>query len=180
LRFEYSFQHFRFQQIDASRSQLWTAEWRRSLDRTTDLSVRLGPRVTDGTLSPEVGATVHRRLRAGEAVLTYLHTTTTLLGTLSLADVHSLSALVAAEPRRGLRVHAGPALLHTTQGPLSSVVYRLTAGCEWPIAKHLVIRSDYDVNVQQGNVYSAQSVETIGRNRILVSLATAVSPGQVR
>ncbi|HMD36505.1 MAG TPA: hypothetical protein VKH42_16120 [Vicinamibacterales bacterium] len=181
FRFEYSFEHFRFANLDAgSISQAWTAEWQRSLNRATALSLRLGPRVTNGAVSPDVAATVHRQLRAGEAVITYLHTTTTLLGTLALADMHSVSALVAAEPRRGLRIHAGPALLHTTQGPLSSAVYRLTAGCDWPIAKRFVIRGDYDVNVQSGNIYGAQSVETIGRNRLLVSLVATTAAGQAR
>jgi len=180
FRFEYSFQHFRFANVDASVSQAWTAEWRRSLDRATAVSLRLGPRVTDGTVSPEVAAVVHRQLRAGEAVITYLHTTTTLLGTLSVVDEHSLSALVAAEPRRGLRIHAGPAVLHTTQGPLSSAVYRLTAGCDWAIARRFVIRGDYDLNVQRGNIYSAQSIETIGRNRLLVSLVATTAAGQAR
>jgi hypothetical protein len=40
------------------------------------------------------------------------------------------------------------------------------------------VRGDYDVNVQRGNIYTAQSVETIGRNRVLVTIiaATAAAP----
>ena len=173
LRFEYTFQHFGFEHVDASVSQAWTAEWRRSLDRSTSVSVAAGPRVTDGKLSPDVAAAVHRQLRTGEAAITYLHTTTTLLGTLSVADMHSLSVIIAAEPRRGLHLHAGPALLQTKQGALSSAVYRMTAGCEWPIARRFAVRGDYDVNVQRGNIFTAQSVETIGRNRVLVSIVAS-------
>jgi hypothetical protein len=180
LRFAYTFQHFGFEQVDASVSHTWTAEWSRTLDRATSITLGGGPRVTDGVVSPDVTAALHRRLRAGEAAITYLHTTTTLLGTLSLADMHSLSVVVAAEPRPRVRLHAGPALLHTTQGPLSSAVYRMIAGCEWPLAKRLTVRADYDVNVQRGNIYMAQSIETIGRNRIMVSLAASAAGAPAR
>jgi len=180
LRFEYTFQHFGFEHVDASMSQAWTAGWRRSLDRATSVSIAAGPRVTDGVLSPDIAASMHRQLRAGEAAITYLHTTTTLLGTQSLTDMHSLSVILSAEPRAGLRLHAGPALLHTRQGALSSAVYRLAAGCEWPLAKRFALRGDYDFNVQEGNIFTAQSVETIGRNRVLVSIVASAAAAPAR
>jgi hypothetical protein len=173
LRFEYSHQHYRFERVDASASQALTAEWSRTIDRSTGLSLRFGPRVTDGVWSPEVSAAVHRQLRTGEAVVTYLHTTTTLLGLAALADMHSLTALVGAQPRPGVKVQAGPAFLHTTQGALTSAVYRLSGRCEWPVGRRLLITGAYDVNVQRGNIYTAESVETIGHNRLLVTLAVA-------
>jgi len=173
VRVEYAVQHYRFERLDASTSQVLTAEWRRSLDRATTVSVSGGPRVTDGVLSPDLTASIHRQVRGGEAIVTYLHTTTTLLGVSSLADMHSFSAVVSAEPRPHFRIHAGPAALHTTQGTLSSAVYRLTTGLERPFAAHFALRADYDLTVQRGNIYTPLLIETIDRNRLMVTIAAA-------
>lgn len=180
VRVEYSAEYFRFDGFDTRTSQAFTAEWRRSLDRATSVSIRVGPRVTEGVLSPDINATLHHRLRAGEAAITYLHTTTTLLGIASLADMHGVTASVSGEPRPRFRIHAGPDVLRTTQGTLTSEVYRLSAGCERPFAKHFAFRADYDVTVQRGNIYTARPVETIGRNRLLITVGASTTGASPR
>jgi hypothetical protein len=173
VRWEYSYQNFQFRAIDRTTSQALTAEWTRYLTRVTSLSVRGGPRVTGGTLTPDVAASLHHKTRIGDATIAYAHTQTTLIGLVGVADTHSLTARLSGERRSGLRLRVEPGLLRTTQVNLASTVYRVSVGCVQPVASRFAIEASYDLNLQRGNIYTAHSVETIGRNVVMLKFAVA-------
>jgi hypothetical protein len=173
VRWDYSYQNHLFDAIERATSQALTGEWRRDLSRVTSLSLRGGPRLTDRTLSPDVAASLHHKMRTGEATLAYAHTQTTLIGLVGIADTHSVTARVSGELRPGLLLRVEPGLLRTTQTDLASTVYRVSIGGRQPVGRRLAIEASYDLNLQHGNIYAAQSAETIGRNVIVLKLVAA-------
>jgi len=175
LRWEYSCQDYLFDAIERKTSQVLTMEWTRDLTRTTSFNLRGGPRITDGTLSPDAAVSLRHKMRIGEATLAYVHTQTTLIGLVGVADTHSATARVTGELRSGLQLHVEPGLLRTTQTDLASTVYRVSIGGMQPIGRRLAIEASYDLNLQHGNIYAAQSVETIARNVVVLKLVAAAT-----
>lgn len=178
VRWEYGYQSYLFNAFDRQTSQVLTAEWTHDLTLATSVSLRGGPRITSGTLSPEAAASIHHKLRIGEATLAYTHTQTTLIGLVGIADAHSVTARVAGELRSGLQLRLEPGLLRTTQLNLGSTVYRLSIGGAQPVGRRLAIEASYDLNLQHGAIYAAQSVETIRRNAVVVRLVAATAPAR--
>jgi Putative beta-barrel porin 2 len=175
VRLEYAHQHYAFGTAGVSVSQVVTATWSRDVAPGASVSLRAGPRVTGGQVSPEIAASVRYRLSGTDAALTYTHTTTTLLGLTGVADTHLWTAGFSAEPTRGMRWRAAPSVLHTTQAGLASVVYRVSAGWTCPIGRHFAIDASYDASRQHGNIYSAAAIQTIARNRVLLMLSVMQS-----
>jgi hypothetical protein len=175
VRGEYSYQSYLFDAIERKTSQVLTAEWTHDLTPATSVSLRGGPRITGGTLSPDAGASLHHKMRIGEATLAYVHTQATLIGLVGIADTHSVTARLGGELRSGLQLRLEPGLLRTTQTNLASTVYRVSIGGLQPIGRRLAIEASYDLNLQHGNIYAAQSVETIRRNAIVLKLVAAAT-----
>jgi len=174
----YTYQRYGFELSGSAavrQSQTVAVEWRHDVGRLTSVAVRVGPRVTDGALSPEIAASIRRRLRAGEASVAYLRTRTTVIGLTGVVDTQGLAATLAGEPLRGVTISARPGLSYTRQLHLSSVVYRLALSCARPVTRRLAFEADYDFNLQHGNIYSAQALETIERNLALVRLVVAAA-----
>jgi hypothetical protein len=171
VRVESSYERYLFEGVGSKTSLALTAEWTRELTRGTSLALRLGPRATDGALSPEIGASLHRQLHAGEASFSYAHTQTTLVGLAGTADVHSVTAAYGIDRRR-LKLRATPGLLRTTQATQSAVVYRMSVSCVRPVSQRLAIEAAYDLNVQRGNIYIGRT-ERIDRNLVMVKLAVS-------
>jgi len=173
LRVEHVYQHYLFDLSGgaaARTSQTLAVEWTHAIDRRTSLSLRAGPRLTDGLFSSEVAASVQHQRRTGDASLAYLHTQTTLIGLAGTADTDSLTATFSGDLRRHLTFRAGPAILYTRQAILSSLVYRLSLSCARPVASRLSIEAGYDVNVQRGNFYTGRTIDTIDRNVAMLNL----------
>ena len=176
VRVEHVYERYLFDVRDvaaARTSQTLTIEWTHAIDRATSVTLRSGPRVTDGAVSPEIAASIRRRVRAGEASLAYQHTQATVIGLAGTVETHSVTAAFTANPHRRFELHAAPAVLYTRQGDLASMVYRLSLSCARPIASRLSIEAAYDANLQRGNVYSGQSIATIDRNVALLKLVVA-------
>jgi hypothetical protein len=112
-------------------------------------------------------------MRIGEATLAYAHTQTTLVGLVGIVDTHSITARVSGDLKSGLQLRVEPGLLRTTQTDLASTVYRVSVAGVQPVGHRLAIEASYDRNLQHGSIYATRSVETIGRNVIVVKLVAA-------
>ncbi len=175
VRIEFTHQSFLFNASERQMSQALTAEWTRELTRATALVVRGGPRLTDGTLSPDVAASIRRALRAGEASLSYEHTQATLIGLVGVADTHGLTVRLSGEPRPGVRVRVEHGVLRTRQVDRASAVYRVSAGYSQDIATRLALEATYDLNLQHGNIYTVERLDTVGRQVAMVRLVAAAA-----
>jgi hypothetical protein len=176
VRFEFTHQNYLFNSSQRQTSHALTTEWTRALTRAITIVVHGGPRLSDLTLSADVGASVRHRTRAAETSLTYGHTQTTLVGLVGTADTHSLMVRVSGEPRPGLRVRVEPGLMRTMQLDRASTVYRMAAAYSQVIAPRLTFEATYDLNLQHGNIYTLQSVDTISRNVAMVRLVATSAP----
>jgi hypothetical protein len=180
VRWAYSYQTYQFDAIERTTSQVLTAEWTGDLTPATSISLRGGPRITAGTLSADATASLHHTMRIGEATLAYAHTQTTLIGLVGVADTHSVTAAVSGELTSGLRLRVEPGVLRTMLADLGSTVYRVSIGGVQPVGRRLAIEASYDMNLQHGDIYTAQSVETIGRHVVVVKLVAAATEASRR
>jgi hypothetical protein len=182
IRFEYLDQHFLFAGSQADTSRALTAEWAREVSRGTNVTLRGGPRLTRGVLSPEIAASVGHRLREADITVAYLQTQTTLIGLAGTSATRGISATAGGELRPRVRIRAGSGLLRTQQGDMSSLLYRVSASCAWALARRVAIEASYDTDFQRGNLYTAQSTQHIQRNLASVKLIVAqtAAPGRDR
>jgi hypothetical protein len=173
VRWEYTAQRYSFDDIDRRFSQVVAAEWTRELTRATTVSLAGGPRLTDGRLSADMSAGIRRGSRTGGVSIAYTRTQTTLIGLVGVADTHGVTARFAAANAAGAAIRVEPALVRTSQGDFASTVSRVSIGCAWPIARALALDASYDYALQRGNLYAAQTLESIGRNVIMIRLVAA-------
>ena len=181
VRLDYVFREFDFGLEPSTRSHTVTAGWTRGLTRRASLSLGGGPRVGDGTIVPELSASLGYRAPAVNLSLAYASAQTTLIGLAGAADTHSLSAAAACGRRDSLRVRLAPGVMQTARAGLQARVYRLSLGASYPIGDALNLEAVYDVTRQRGDVYVPRLNEIITRHLIVVSLAATTPPeGRVR
>jgi hypothetical protein len=180
LELGYQHQRFLFGTSETHVSQALTAAWTRGITRGISVTLRGGPRVTDGTLTPDIAASVTRQLRTGAMSLSYQHTQTTLIGLAGLADTSGVTAAIEDEPRPRLQLRATSQLLRTEQEGRTSMVYHVSLGCAWPLARRVGMEAGYETDLQRGNLYTQRAVQQIVRNRVSVTLAVAQSGAQPR
>jgi hypothetical protein len=173
VRVEYLEQRFVFAGVQANVSRALTAGWTREVTRGTTLTLRAGPRLTDGVPAPEIAASARHQLRAGAISVSYLQTQTTLIGLPGIAGVRSVTATTEGQPRPRLTLRAASGVLQTRQRDLSSLVYRVSASCAWTFASHLGIEAGYDMDLQRGDLYTATAAQNIGRHLTTVNLIVA-------
>ena len=173
VRVEYLDQRFVFGGLQATVSRALTAEWTREVKRATTLTLRAGPRLTDGVVAAEVAASARHQLRAGAISVSYLQTQATLIGLPGIAGVRSVTATTERQLRPRLTLRADTGVLQTRQRDLSSLVYRVSGSCAWTFANHLGIEAGYDMDLQRGDLYTAQAAQNIGRHLATVSLIVA-------
>jgi hypothetical protein len=173
LALEYLEQHFSFTGAPASASRAVTVEWSRQVDRGTTVTLRVGPRVADGALAPELSALLRRALQAGSVSLSYQDTETTLIGLAGSARMRSLGAGFERVVGRRLTLRTTSALVQTRQAELRSVAYRVSGGCNWRFAPRLGVEASYDSDLQRGDLYASQPAQVIRRNLFSVSLVVA-------
>jgi uncharacterized protein (PEP-CTERM system associated) len=164
LRVEYLDQHFQFAGAGTPSSRALTGEWTRDVTRGTALTLRVGPRLTSGVLSPEIAASARHLLRAGGVAVSYLETQTTLIGLAGLARARSVTATADGDLRPGVTLRAGSGVLQARQAGLSSIAYRVSASCAWRPAGRMEIEAGYEAEVQRGNLYTAQVAQTSQRH----------------
>jgi hypothetical protein len=177
LGVEYVEQRFVFGAGPASASRAITAEWTRELTRDATLTLRAGPRVTDGVVAPELAVTARRVNRRGSLALSYQRTHTTLIGIGGVADVSGVTAAAEGEARPHVRLMVTSGVLRTRHADGSSLTYRLSGACAWTLTHGVALEAAYDADRQRGDFYAAQPGQDIGRNRVSLRLVVARQPG---
>lgn len=170
-RLDYVFRDFDFGFEPSTRSHTVNVGWTRHLTRAASVSLGGGPRVGDGTIAPELSASLGYRVPAADLSLAYARAQTTLIGLAGAADTHSLSAAAAYGRRDSFRVRLTPAVMQTAHAGLQARVYQLSLGASCPIGSALTLDAAYDFTRQLGDVYTVRADQTITRHVMVVSLA---------
>ena len=173
IRVEYVEQHFLFGAAQMAASRAVTGEWTRQLDRATTLTLRAGPRVTDGVTAPDILASAHWALRTAGLSLGYQQTDTTLIGLTGIARTRSMTAGAERQVGRHVTVRVTSAVLDTRQRSLPTRVFRVSGECDWTLAPALAFQALYDADRQRGNLYVSDPAQTIGRHAVTVRFVVA-------
>lgn len=139
--------------------------WSRRLTQQVLLDLRAGPRLSDGTLSPEVSAGFEHRFEAGRLSLGYSRSETVVVGQAGRVETESLVASVTLKPTALLELHVAPAIRRTsigTGGAPDITVYAADAGVSYRIARWLRASAAYRFSLQeQGRIAIRHNVLSI-------------------
>jgi hypothetical protein len=154
-------------------SQVLALRWNDAITRRASVSVDGGPRVTNGSLAPDLSAAVHYRFKSGALSLAYGRTQTTVIGLMGPADTRSLAATTTWSLPQSLQLRAAPARYQSAQAGRRADVFQLAVALSRPIAKGLSLDVAFDTYVQHGNLYTGLASETIPRHVAMIRLAAA-------
>jgi polysaccharide export outer membrane protein len=147
--------------------------WTRGITERSTFSIDGGPRVTDGSLTPELSASIRYQFSPGDLSLAYARTQTTAFGLVGIADTQSVSATATWSPRRSLRVQVSPAFFRSAHGGLQADVYRLSVDVARQIVPGLSLAAVGNVYVQHGSFSAQVANETIPHQDVMIRLVVA-------
>jgi hypothetical protein len=150
--------------------------WTRGITERSTFSIAAGPQMTNGSLTPELSASIRYQFIPGDVSFAYARSQTTALGLVGLADTQKVSATATWRPRRSLRVHVAPAFFHSVHSAVQADVYQLSLGVTRQIVPGLSLDTAMTADVQHGRLAADRAAETIPRQNVMISLV--VEPGR--
>ena len=178
----YAFRHYQFDQQetsggnDTTTSHVGSLTWSHTFTPLTSLTLQGGARFSEGTVNPEVSATIQHRLQQGQLSFTYARSQTTAIGLGGTIDTESFSATASYEPIRFLRFSATPAFFRNERQNATSRVYSLGLNASYEISRWLSLVGSYRFSFQDGAFSSTTggaSNQEILRNVALIQLVTS-------
>jgi hypothetical protein len=154
---DYGVQRFDFGPATATMSHVLTFGWTREMAQGTRLMLRAGPRVTAGTLSPELSAGIETRLKSADLSLAYAQTRTTLIGVVGTADTQSVTASALYRRWRRLQARVSPAIYRVVQNRFEGLAYHVGFQTTTPVGRAMSFVTMYDFSLQHGSLYTALS-----------------------
>ena len=146
------------------------AGWTYTLGHGVSVSLDGGPRVTDGSLAPEIAVEASLQRRFHYASLLYARTQAPLLGFPGVATAQSVTGTTGWRLRRTLDLVVSPSLVRTTLGPWRADSGRLSIEVARPIATGVSIVCAGAAGLQRGNLNAGRVFDTIGRNEIMLKV----------
>jgi len=156
----YTFNHYLFggslpsEGTNSLTSHVLTFGWTREITPVTNVTLRVGPRFTEGTVHPEVSASIAHKLKAGELSVTYAKSQSTSIGLGRVVDTDRVTASMTYQPVRFLQLSATPGFYRNTSGETESKVYSLTLGATYQLTEWLSLVGSYQFSLQQGSFSS--------------------------
>lgn len=138
-RIDYELREVDFGFGSAILSHVITAGRSYSITPRTGFEIAAGPRITDGTVRPEIMAALRRQLSWGELSLAFTRTELTAIGEQGLIDVHRLAGTSRFRATRRLTLSATPAFTHNAQGDRRAPVYSLDVDSAFDMNRRLSI-----------------------------------------
>jgi hypothetical protein len=154
-------------------SHALTLGWTEAITRRASVSVDGGPRVTNGSLAPDLSASVRYQFKPGELAFAYARTQTTVIGLAGTTDARSLTLTTTWNLPQSLKLRVAPARFRSAQEERRADVYQVAVGLSRPIARGLSLDVTFDTYVQQGNLYNAVADVTIPRHDVMIRVAAA-------
>jgi len=159
-------------------SHVITAGWSHAITPRTGFEITVGPRVTDGTIRPEVSTMLRRQLSRGEISLGYSRTELTALGERGTIDVHRVAATGQYRPWRRLSLAATPAVTNSAQDHRRVPVYTLDTEVVVEATKRLSVVAWGRIGRQEGTLSGSREMipyQTLGM-KLMMTLPRRV-PG---
>jgi len=124
-RADYHVRHAGFGEGPPTTSHVITGGWIHEITPRTGFEITVGPRVTDGTIRPEISTVLRRQLSRGEVSFGYSRTELTAFGERGTIDVHRVAATGRYRPGRRLSLTATPAFTQSARDDRQVPVYSL-------------------------------------------------------
>ena len=151
----------------AATSLTFVLGWTHTLGRDVSLSIDGGPRVTNGSLAPELGAAIQMRRVDRHASLAYARTQTPVLGLPGVAAAHSFAAAAGWRLGRSIEAAVSPSFVRSTLGMWRADSSRLAIDINRRLADGVSIGFAGAAGVQRGNLQT-DGRGTIRRNEIMI------------
>jgi hypothetical protein len=124
-RADYHVSHVGFDTGAAVVSHVITGGWTHAITPRTGVEITVGPRLTDGTVRPEVSTVLRRQLSRGDVTFGYSRTELTAFGERGTIDVHRVAATGRYRPWRRVSLTATPAVTRSARDDRRVPVYTL-------------------------------------------------------
>ena len=128
------------------------AGWSRGLGARTHLMFQAGPRITDGSASTDLAASLSHDWRFSSIAISLQRSQTTVIGHVGAVDTESLQARFLYTPNRRLTAYAAPALIRSTEDQLQARVYRLGLGARYAVTPLVGVDVAYNLDRQNGAI----------------------------
>jgi len=172
VRVDYRFRQFMFtspgREVFATTSQALTLGWMRTLAPRWRLDVDGGPRVTNGSLLPEMSTSIHYQSTAGDVSLTYARTQTTAIGFANVVETQSVAAAMTTRLWSSLRLHLAPSLFRTDLGDAHADAWLISLDVTRPVGHGVALDFAVDASTQRGGLNPSLSNAIIARRVVLV------------
>ena len=148
---------FRFDDGTAIASRAVTLGWSRKASARTELTLRAGPRFTEGAVDAEVSASLRFRLKTGDLSAAYTRSMTTVAGEGAATDFDTLGLTIAGRPRRTWRLSLAPSVTRIMgQGNRSEArVYQALLSASRPLGRWLSFNGSVQFTAQRGTLAPA-------------------------
>ena len=174
-RLDYRMRRTDFDGGASVQSHAFTAGWDHSLTSRTHLEVSAGPRLTEeGSIRPEIAASVRRNLTRGELSISYSSTELTAIGERGTIDVHRAAVTGHYRPWRRVDVGVTPAYVRSARGRDRVPVFSLDAESSVLFGRRFAVTGWARVGRQHGTLSGSTAV--IPYRGLGLKLRVAVSP----
>jgi polysaccharide export outer membrane protein len=150
--------------------------WTREITERSTISIDGGPLLTEGSLTPELSASIRYQFRPGDLSLAYARTQTTAIGLAGIAETERVSATATWSPQRSLRLQISPAFFHSVQREVQADGYRLSVDVARQIAPGLSLAAVVNTYVQRASFSAQLANETIPHHDVMIRLVA--EPGR--
>jgi hypothetical protein len=142
--------------------------WSHEITPRAHFEIEGGPRLTDRVVGAEVTASLRHHFARGEAVLSYMHTQTTVLGASGPVMTKGVSAEFSQRLSRSLTFAAGPTFARVEGQGTEFEVYRLNTDLTWRLTSRLSLSASHQFSFQSGVPAPAALTTEIAHNGFAV------------
>jgi len=137
---------------DSLNTHTLLAGWTRDLGAHDRFTLHVGPRVSGGSRSADVSASLMHMWRSSAIAISAQRNQTTVIGYAGAVDAESVLAKFTVSPNRHLSAYVAPAIFRSTHGQLQGTVYRLAAGSRYAVTPMLGVDVSYSRDSQNGAI----------------------------
>ena len=149
---DYQFRTLDFDGAVAMRSHAITAGRVYGFAPRAGFEIAAGPRVTQGTVRPEIATTLRYQLERGDLSVGYARTELTAIGEHGAIDVHRLAATGRYRFGRRLTLSMTPAFTRSARGDRRVPLYSLDLGSEVAMTRQLSLVASGRIGRQDGTL----------------------------
>jgi hypothetical protein len=169
LNYEQGF--YIFDRNDTTHTFALRAGWTRALGTRTRMILEGGPRVTDGSLAPELSAAITHNWKTSSISVSAQQTQTAVLGFVGTLAARNLQARYAYAPTRMWTTYVAPSVYRSTFRDLQATVFRVRVGASYAVTPLMGLDVSYSLDSQHGAIVPLQANEKFSRSVLSAGLA---------